>query len=226
MATFEERFLERLARLAGGPGITVSNNTLRAELGWKPERYEKTRRAVLKTKNIKAAQAGPGGGVSLIAAVPPQVQKSIKVFISYSHVDEKLKDQLLKHLGPLKRLGIIDEWHDRKIKAGDTWGEEISANLQSADIIILLVSVDFINSEYCYEKEFEVALKRHDEGSAVIVPVIGRSCMWTDLPFGAIHGLPKDAKAVATWDDQDEALTDVARGIRDLACRLRESPAS
>lgn len=226
MATFEERFLERLARTAGGPGLTVSNKTLRGELGWKPERYEKTRQALIKAKKVKAAKAGPGGGVALIVPVSPQTQKAIKVFISYSHVDEKLKEQLLNHLGPLKRLGIIDEWHDRKIKAGDAWGEEISTNLASADIVVLLVSVDFINSEYCYEKEFEVALKRHEEGAAVIVPVIGRSCMWTELPFGEIQAVPKDGKAVASWDDQDEALTDVARGIRDLACKLRGSEAS
>lgn len=223
MATFEERLLERLARLAGGPGLTVSNNTLRSKLGWKPERYDKTRTTLIGAKKIKAAQAGPGGGVALIVPVSPQTQRAIKVFISYSHVDEKLKDQLLNHLGPLKRLGIIDEWNDRKIKVGDSWSEEISTNLASADIVILLVSVDFINSEYCYEKEFEIALKRHEERSTVIVPVIGRSCMWKELPFGKIQAAPKDEKAVASWDDQDEALTDVARGIRDLAQRIRAS---
>jgi len=161
--------------------------------------------------------------VELIQFVAPEIQKTVKVFISYSHVDEKLKDQLLNHLGPLKRLGMIDEWHDRKIKAGDAWGDEISKNLEEADIILLIVSVDFINSEYCYEKEFEVALARHNAGDATIVPVIGRSCMWTELPFGAIQAVPKDGRAVASWNDQDEALTDVARQIRDLAREIRKT---
>jgi hypothetical protein len=147
-------------------------------------------------------------------------RKALRVFICYSHTDEDLRNSLVKHLEPLRRMGLIDTWHDRKIKPGDKWEEAISEHLEAADIIILLVSVDFINSKYCYDVELERALERDREEDAVVIPVILRSCLWSNTPFAKLQALPRDAKAVKSWQDIDEALTNVAEGVRTVAERL------
>jgi hypothetical protein len=139
------------------------------------------------------------------------------LFISYSHRDEAIKQELIKHLSPLRRLKLVADWHDRKIEPGDKWKEAISENLKGADIILMLIRIDFINSEYCYEKEMKLALKRAKEGTAVIVPIIVRNCIWKHTPIVAFQALPTDAKAIAAWDDQDDALTVVAEGVRSIA---------
>jgi len=125
-------------------------------------------------------------------------------------------------LSPLKRLGLIAEWHDRKIEPGDKWGATISDKLKAADIIILLVSIDFINSRYCYDVEMDAALDRQADGAATVIPVIARSCMWKSTRFAAFQALPTDGKAIATWLNQDDALTIVAEGIQQVAERLME----
>ena len=88
----------------------------------------------------------------------------------------------MKHLEPLKRLNLIETWSDRELDAGDEWVREISDNLESANIVLLLVSIDFINSEYCYDIELERALELHAEGSAVVVPVILRTVYPAKMP--------------------------------------------
>jgi hypothetical protein len=85
----------------------------------------------------------------------------LEVFISYAHADQALKDELLKHLSPLKRRGLVEHWHDRQIDAGAEWAEEIDARLESAHIILLLISPDFLHSDFCYQKEMVRALERH-----------------------------------------------------------------
>lgn len=142
------------------------------------------------------------------------------VFISYSHKDQGLKDDLIKHLSPLTRLNLVAEWHDGKIEAGDKWEDAITSNLDHADIIVVIVSIDFINSKYCYEVEMEKAIERASKGDAVLIPVIGRNCMWKTTPFKDFQALPAAGKAIAGWQDRDEALTDVAEGIRVVADRL------
>jgi hypothetical protein len=167
-----------------------------------------------KPASIKAFQA------SYQLASPLGKRKS--GFISYSHRDEEIKNELIKHLMPLKRLNLIADWHDRKIEAGDKWEEVISENLKKADIVILLISIDFINSKYCYDNEMETALDRAEKGLAVIIPVIARSCMWKNSRFSPYQALPTDGKAITTWGvhAQDEALTVVAEGIRRVADQL------
>ncbi len=136
------------------------------------------------------------------------------IFFSYSHKDEELRDQLEVHLSALKRSGLIDTWHDRIILAGDEFGDEISENLEAADIILLLVSADFIASDYCYAVEMRRALERHDAGEARVIPVILRPCDWHDTPFGKLQAAPKDGKAVRSWPDLDEAFLDIVRAIK------------
>jgi hypothetical protein len=136
------------------------------------------------------------------------------VFFSYSHRDEGLRDQLETHLAMLKRQGFITTWHDRRITAGESFGDAISAHLERADIVLLLVSPDFIASDYCYEKEMMRTLERHKEGTCTAIPVILRPCDWHDAPFGALLASPKDGKAITLWPNIDEAFLDVTRAIK------------
>jgi hypothetical protein len=140
---------------------------------------------------------------------------AVKLFFCYAHEDELLLNILKNHLSPLHRLGLIDMWHDRDISAGTKWEEEIDKHLNEADIILLLVSPDFMNSEYCYGKEMQRALERDKRGEARVIPVILRPVYWQSI-LGHLQALPTDAKPVmsAQWYNVDEALFDVAEGIR------------
>ena len=136
------------------------------------------------------------------------------VFFSYSHKDEELRDHLETHLSLLKREGIIEAWHDRRIVAGDEFGGSISDELERADIILLLVSPDFIASDYCYDVEMTRAMERYEAGEARVIPIILRPCDWKTAPFGKLQGAPKDARAITQWPDLDEAFLDVVMKIR------------
>ena len=149
-------------------------------------------------------------------------EASIRLFISYSHRDETLRQQLDKHLAPLKAQKIVEAWHDRQIQAGDEWAGEIDENLNRADIILLLISPDFVASNYCYNIELTQAMQRHETGEAIVVPVIIEPCDWSWLPFAKLQAFPKDGKAVTTWGNQNEAFLDVAMGLRKKAQALFE----
>lgn len=136
------------------------------------------------------------------------------LFFSYSHKDEDLRDQLEVHLTMLKREGLIDAWHDRKILAGEEFDGTIDARLEQADVILLLVSADFLASPYCYDVEMQRAMQRHQDGSARVIPVILRPCDWHSAPFGKLLAAPKDGKPVTKWTDRDEAFVDIVRQIR------------
>lgn len=135
------------------------------------------------------------------------------VFFSYSHKDEALRDQLEAHLALLKNQGLIDAWYDRRIVAGDEVDDAIFSKLETADIILLLVSSDFISSPYCYSREMMRAMERHNAGEARVIPVILRHCVWQSAPFGKLMAAPRDGKPVTSWPDRDEALADVARQV-------------
>lgn len=138
----------------------------------------------------------------------------VKLFYSYSHKDETLRDALETHLAILKRQELLEDWHDRKILPGRDWESEIDAHIDEADVILLLVSPDFIASDYCYGKELSRALKRHESGQAEVVPVILRPVDWTGAPFSKLQALPRDGKPVTTWANADEAWLDTENGIR------------
>jgi internalin A len=148
---------------------------------------------------------------------------TIKVFYSYSHVDGELRNEFQKHLSILGRQGAIKEWHDREITAGEEWERKIDHNLERADLILLLVSADFLASDYCYEIEMTRGMNRHEAGEARVIPVILRSCEWHAAPFGKLKALPNDGKPVKSkhWHDMDEAFADVAKGIRKAVEELR-----
>ncbi len=140
---------------------------------------------------------------------------AIEIFFCYAREDEELLKGLEKQLHALKLQGIIDVWHDRQISAGSDWEREINTHLNSAHIILLLVSPDFMMSSYCYSKEMVRAMERHERGEACVIPVILRPVYWQGAPFGKLQALPTDARAVASrhWYNLDEAFYDVAQGI-------------
>ncbi|HEU5376263.1 MAG TPA: TIR domain-containing protein [Ktedonobacteraceae bacterium] len=145
----------------------------------------------------------------------------IEVFYSYAHEDEALRNDLAKQLSMLKREGLISEWHDRQILPGDKWEQKIDDNLEAASLILLLVSPDFLASDYCYNIEMQRALERDKRGEAKVVPIILRPCEWQHAPFAHLAVLPKDGTAILTWPDKDTALLDVAQGLRRLLERTR-----
>ncbi|MEH2162734.1 MAG: toll/interleukin-1 receptor domain-containing protein [Nostoc sp.] len=142
------------------------------------------------------------------------MSNAVKVFFSYSHKDEVLRDELATHLSMMKRQGVIEAWHDREISAGSEWANAIDDNLEVADIILLLVSANFLASDYCYDKEMIRAMERHETREARVIPIILKPTDWNGAPFGKLQALPKNAKPVTTWPDQDEAFLNVAQGIR------------
>lgn len=144
----------------------------------------------------------------------------IRVFLSYSHVDEHYRNELEKHLMSLKRQGLIDSWHDRRIVPGEEWANRIDEELRRADIILLLISSDFIASDYCHEIEMKEALARHDRGEAIVLPVILRPCHWTGLQFGKLQAATKDCKPVEKYPSVDDALLEITQHIEAIAKRL------
>src|SRR5438045_5413886 len=116
----------------------------------------------------------------------------VEIFCCYAHKDEALLNKLKTHLTPLQREGLIDVWHDRNISAGTEWEREIGQHLNTARIILLLVSPDFIDSDYCYGVEMKRAMERHERGEARVIPVILRPVYWKKAPFGKLQALPTD----------------------------------
>jgi hypothetical protein len=143
-----------------------------------------------------------------------------KAFISYSHRDEKALDRLHTHLAMLRRSNLITAWYDREILAGGDVDREVASNLADSDLFLALVSPDFLASNYCYEREMEIALKRHEDGSLRVVPIILEPCDWQSSPLGKLKALPKDGKPISTWTNENVAYLDVVTELR----RLSETP--
>ncbi|AKT44056.1 tetratricopeptide repeat protein [Chondromyces crocatus] len=139
---------------------------------------------------------------------------AVRVFISYAHKDETYRQALETCLKQLQRQGLVDLWHDRKIAPGGERANEISAHLDQAHLILLLVSQDFLASDYCTDVEVDRALERHRQGEAQVVPVILRHCTWDWAPFATLQALPTDGLPIKAWSDQDEVWTQIARALR------------
>lgn len=144
----------------------------------------------------------------------------LSVFFSYSHRDEDFRNELETHLAPLKRQGVVDTWHDRRINPGEEFDSAISDALERSNIILLLVSPYFIESNYCYELEMTRALERHQAGDAVVIPVILRPCDWRPMPFGKLLAVPQDGKPITKFSDPHEGYLQVAQAIRQASEQL------
>jgi len=148
-----------------------------------------------------------------------------RVFFSYSHADEDIRDQIEKQLSTLKRQGVIDTWHDRGIDAGQEFAQVIDDHVNQDEIVLLLVSSDFIASDYCYDTEMQRAMERHEVGDAVVIPVILRACDWHSTPFGKLQAVPRNGKPIKQWPDIDEAMLQVAQAVRQAAERWPQTAA-
>jgi hypothetical protein len=146
--------------------------------------------------------------------MPARNTEVVKLMYSYSHKDEALRGELERHLAILKRSGVIQSWYDRNIEAGTDWSKEIDDQINQADVILLLISADFLASDYCHEIEMKRALERDRAGEARVIPVILRAVDWAGAQFARLHTLPTDGRPVTSWSNTDEAFTDIARGIR------------
>jgi tetratricopeptide (TPR) repeat protein len=140
--------------------------------------------------------------------------EAVEIFCSYAHKDESLREQMEAHLSSLRREGKIKHWHDRLIKPGENWKGKIDAHLERAHIILLLISADFIKSDYCHEIEMQRAMQRYRADEARVIPIILRPCDWETSPFGELQALPKEAVPVTEWPSSDAAFTNVAKSIR------------
>lgn len=146
----------------------------------------------------------------------------IPVFYSYSHKDEEFKNELEAHLEILRRQQLIDGWNDRKISPGSDWEEQINFNLEKAKIILLMISSDFLASDYCYDTETVFALDQHEKKESKVVPIILRPCMWNISDFGHLQALPTDGKPITEFENRDAAWLKVAEGIYDLVKEINE----
>jgi len=144
----------------------------------------------------------------------------INIFYAYAKEDEKLRIQLEKHLSLLKRQGIISGWHFRMLTGGDEWREKIDHHLNNSQVILLLISSDFISSHYCYDVEMKTALELHNSQKARVIPVILRPVDWYTSPFSKLQALPSGGKPVTQWPNRDKAFLDIAQGIRQVCQNL------
>lgn len=138
----------------------------------------------------------------------------IEIFCSYAHEDEVWLRKLETHLSLLKRQGLISLWHDRLVAAGTNWAKDIDTHLETASVILLLVSADFLASDYCVGVEMKRALERQEAGEARVIPILVRPVDWNNAPFAHLQALPTDAKPLVTWEFLEMALSDIAAGIR------------
>lgn len=195
-------------------GSAVGNGNLKSILGWDSDRYERAKALLLESGDIVRAR-GYGGSVMRRHVAAPKV---VRIFISYSHADSSHQGLLLKHLQPLVREELVQIWTDGVIKPGDEWDKAIELGLTEADLILLLVSIDFLNSDYIYSKEMKRAVERHDRGEAKVVPLIVRPCSWSIEPFAKLQALPKGPQGglvpVELWPHREEAFDKIAGEIR------------
>lgn len=149
----------------------------------------------------------------------PINESCVEIFCSYSHKekDKALKEEFATVMRPYVRNQLIQLWTDSRIEAGNEWSVDINRHLASADIIVFLVSPDFLNSDYCCVKELNIALERKRRKEAILVPIIVRECAWEETALAALQALPADAKPVTKWDDRDSAWKNVADALKKLA---------
>ena len=163
----------------------------------------------------------------------PQDQNSRRIFVSYAHEDRPICERLLRHLGGLTHSGKVKAWSDREIVAGSEWDAAIRSELEAADLILLLISADFIGSSYCQTVELTRAVERHDQGLVKVIPILVGPCDWASLPISKLQALPKDEKLrlvpLSSFPHIDEPLAQIAKSIRTLVeeapMSLNEAPA-
>lgn len=210
-------------------GVIAAFLSVRPDLIGKPETVKQ--RFLSTATDLRRYSSFQGRGlVDLVRALEPEYpaqtapareRRPLRLIFSYAHEDESLRDELEVYLAPLKHEGLIETWHDRRIVAGSEWNEEIKSHLEQAEIVVLLVSAYFLNSDYAYGVEMRRAVERHDGRTARVIPVMLRDCDWSNSPFAKLQALPAEADPVTSWPDKAKAWTNVAKGIRKAVEELR-----
>jgi tetratricopeptide (TPR) repeat protein len=158
-----------------------------------------------------------------MSMMTPDSTKTVKLFFCYAREDKALRDELEQHLSLLKRQKHITTWYDREITPGSVWEKGIDTHLDSAHLILLLVSRDFLASDYCFGIEMKRALERHEAGTARVIPIILRPVYWENAPFSHLQVLPTDSLAVTQWPDHDLAFVDITKHIHRTVKELQLS---
>lgn len=215
--TSPEVFMDKLQELASQNGLApISTRTLRDALHWDEAKFSSIKAQLMQVGRIER-----GEGHGTVTLSNHTIPKALRLVISYAHEDKSIKDALVKHLEPLKKLGLIESWDDQEINAGEEWKKQISQQLEKADIILLLISIDFINSSYCTEIEVTKALERRKQESNIsVIPVILRNCLWKYDFLSELNALPQDGMPVCSYPDRDDALVNVAAGIQRVAQQI------
>jgi hypothetical protein len=149
--------------------------------------------------------------------------KRVKLVVCYAGSDELLCHELESHLAHMKNAGLVEPWHIGYVQGGGDWRSELVAHIDQADLVVLLISADFLATEECYELALKRSLARQANGQAKVVPVLVRSVDCDDALAAGLSVLPENGKAVTLWEDRDQAWTTVARSIRILAEALQQS---
>ena len=144
----------------------------------------------------------------------------LSLFISYSHKDELFRDELRGALTAYERKGEIVAWDDTRIEAGQRWEPEILDNLKRADLVVMLLSDDFIRSDYCMLKEMKVAKRRDAEGKCAIIPVVVRACAFQKIELGQLQAIIPANKPVKQHRDRDAAWLEVTKQLDRVIVRL------
>ncbi len=145
----------------------------------------------------------------------PEKEKNIgkRIFFVYSKHDHGYLEEFLLHLAGLRRQGNIAIWNDQDILPGEEWDNSIKEEIATADIILLLISANFLNTEYIWDVEIKKAMERHERKEARVIPIFIRPCDWSAMPFSKLNGLPSKAKPVSSYTDRDEAWVEVVKEI-------------
>ena len=149
------------------------------------------------------------------------VQPPLKLYIAYAEHDSRFREQLTLHLAPIQREGEIVFWHERLILPGQDRAIAVDERLEMADIILLLISPDFLASDYLYNIEINRALMRHAAGTAIVIPILLRPCFWTRTPLCQLQPLPANSRAIKLWSNRDSAWLHVTAEICNLVNELR-----
>jgi hypothetical protein len=162
---------------------------------------------------LTSARSAPAKLDSFVSAKPGE-SDGLNLFISYSHQDENYLRQLETHLAPLRRSGLVRAWYDHRISPGAEWSREIDLQLERAQIILIMLSPDYLASDYSFDVEVKRALERHDLGVARVIPVVLRPCDWATAPFAKLQALPDGGSPVSLWSNRDAAFVNIVQGLR------------
>ncbi|MDQ2888800.1 MAG: toll/interleukin-1 receptor domain-containing protein, partial [Chloroflexota bacterium] len=139
--------------------------------------------------------------------------KPVNVYISYASRDEYFKEKLLSHLSTLQRQGAIESWDIQQIRAGDKRDEETLKHLNEANIILCLLSADFMSSDYHHTVEMQRAFERQKLGELEVIPILLRPVQWQQTSFYKLQAIPRNEKPITSWLDRDKAFTEVAQEV-------------